>query len=435
MLGPDTKAARTGEIAMWKLTRQITVLLTIAMTIAACGGGMSEDDINGLAERSTAAWNSGDPQAVAMLYAENGSWMSNGSELAVGRDAIAEFAADLMSEIPDLAFQMTDLRMTETGAVYHWRMTGTNTGPGGTGAPIDINGYDEWTFDEDGLLLQSHDHYDVADYQAQLNAPRPLAPGSSNADIVAHLMQHERNQTQTDALAINFPDLSRERAYAIQRQRIAETATDSDPLAGWKLGWTRLADASEPLDPIMGHYLRSRINAIGQPVSTQYFTNGTANAEPEIVFYLGKDLPGPSVTREEVIEAIESVGIAMEFVNWRALEPRTREHAIADNGIASGVILGTRRFDVRDLDFSQIEGSVTVNSAETSTGKATSIMGKDPIEGLLWAANELPKYGMHLRAGQFIVSGTVCPPLPVSAGDRARIAFTGMGSIDAMFVD
>ena len=125
----------------------------------------------------------------------------------------------------------------------------------------------------------------------------------------------------------------------------------------------------------------------------------------------------------------------MEFVNFRVLEPRTREHAIIDNGIAAGVILGERRFDVRDLDFSAIDGSVTVNSAETSTGRATTIMGKDPVEGLVWAANELPKYGMYLRAGQFVVSGTVTVPLPVTAGDRARIAFTGLGAVDALFVE
>ena len=141
------------------------------------------------------------------------------------------------------------------------------------------------------------------------------------------------------------------------------------------------------------------------------------------------------MTREDVIEAIESVGIAMEFVNWRAMEPNTRAHAIADNGIAAGVVLAERRYNVSDLDFTRIEGSVTVNSAESSTGKATSIMGVDPIEGLLWAANELPKYGMHLKAGQFIVSGTVCPPLPVSAGDSASIAFTGMGSLNATFIE
>ena len=44
-----------------------------------------------------------------------------------------------------------------------------------------------------------------------------------------------------------------------------------------------------------------------------------------------------------IVDAIEGVGVAMEFVNWRAEEPRTREHAIADNGIAVGVVLADRR--------------------------------------------------------------------------------------------
>ena len=90
---------------------------------------------------------------------------------------------------------------------------------------------------------------------------------------------------------------------------------------------------------------------------------------------------------------------------------------------------------MRELDFTQIDGSVTVNSAETRTGRATSIMGRDPIEGLVWAANELPKYGMHLKAGQFVISGTVTETLPVADGDTANIAFTGLGSITAMFVE
>ena len=125
----------------------------------------------------------------------------------------------------------------------------------------------------------------------------------------------------------------------------------------------------------------------------------------------------------------------MEFVGWRTTEFPTREEAIIDNGIAAGVILADRRLNVADLDFSKIDGSVTVNSAETSTGRSTSIMGRDPIEGLVWAANELPKYGMHLKAGQFVVSGTVTVPLQVSAGDSASVAFTGLGSLAATFVE
>jgi len=263
--------------------------------------------------------------------------------------------------------------------------------------------------------------------------PIELDAGSDNSEIMQHLYQHELNQTQTGALAEHFGDMSRERAYAIQRERLA-VHSKSDRHLGWKLGWTRLAGPDDTLDPIMGHYMSGRVYDEGSPVSTRYFTAGSAAAEPEIVFYLGKDLPGPVVSRADVIDAIDSVGIAMEFVNWRVTEPRTREHAIADNGIAAGVVLGETRFALKDLDFDAIEGRVTVNDADTSSGMSTSIMGDDPLAAIVWAANELPKWGMHLKAGEFVVSGTVCVPLPVQAGDRAQIEFTGMGALRATFV-
>jgi 2-keto-4-pentenoate hydratase/nuclear transport factor 2 (NTF2) superfamily protein len=409
-----------------------SVLLALALMLGACSSGMTPEEINDHATRYTAAWNSGDPASVAMFFSEDGSLKVNDAAPAVGRDAITNVADGFMTAFPDMTLEMLELRIENESIQYHWRFVGTSAE---TGAPVDFSGYEEWTFGEDNLVMQSLGHFDEAEYLAQLNRPRPLTSDSSDADIVAHMMQHERNQTMTDALAVNFPDLSRERAYNIQWHRLRTTASDSDPHVGWKLGWTRLGEPGAELDPIMGHYLQSRVHELGQPVSTRWFTDGAAAAEPEIVFYLGKDLPGPTVTREDVIDAIESVGVAMEFVNWRAAEPRTREHAIADNGIAVGVVLGQRRFDVSELDFSQIEGSVTVNSAETSTGKSTTIMGKDPVEGLVWAANELPKWGEYLKAGQFVVSGTVTTPIQVRAGDRASVAFTGMGSVNAEFVE
>lgn len=263
--------------------------------------------------------------------------------------------------------------------------------------------------------------------------PVSLTADSSNRQIMQHLYQHEINQTQTAALANHFSDMTRERAYAIQKGRLAEHSK-ADQHVGWKLGWTRYTGPDEPLDPIMGHYMSQRVYAEGKPVSTRYFTAGSAAAEPEIVFYLKKDLRGPGVSRADVLDAIDSVGIAMEFVNWRVTEPRTRAHAIADNGIAAGVVLGEQRFAVDELDFESIEGRVTVNGEETSSGKATSIMNEDPVAGIVWAANELPKWGMYLQAGQFIVSGTVCIPLQVSAGDSAAIEFTGMGSLQVDFI-
>lgn len=261
-----------------------------------------------------------------------------------------------------------------------------------------------------------------------------LSPDSDNVAIMLHMLDTANSQRQTDELAKHFPDLDRKRAYAIQRLRL-EHGLKTDRHVGWKLGWTRLAEPDDLLDPIVGHYFSDRVFEEGKPVSTRYFTGGVANAEPEIVFYLNKDLPGPAVSRDELVDAIESVGIAMEFVNWRATEPRTREHAIVDNGIASGVVLGKDRFQLADINLAEELGQVIVNGSEISSGPASSIMGEDPVAGLLWAANELPKWGMHLKAGDFVVSGTVCVPLPVTAGDSATISFSSMGEVTARFVE
>lgn len=263
--------------------------------------------------------------------------------------------------------------------------------------------------------------------------PAPIDAAATDREIMEHMYRHEINQTQTVALATYFPDISRERAYAIQKLRLDDKSREHDR-SGWKLAWTRMPDDGT-LDPAFGHYLADRVFPAGSPVSTRYFTAGTAMAEPEIVFYFSKDLVGPEISRQEVIEAIDSVGIAMEFVNWRALEPRTREHAIVDNGIAAGVVLGEARYDLADVDFTRETGTVAVNDGKPSSGPATVIMGEDPLAAVVWAANELTRYGMHFKAGEFVVSGSVCIPLPVVAGDTATISFTNLGSLEVSFVD
>jgi hypothetical protein len=35
---------------------------------------------------------------------------------------------------------------------------------------VNLRGFEEWTLDDDGLILESRGHYDHAEYQRQLNA-------------------------------------------------------------------------------------------------------------------------------------------------------------------------------------------------------------------------------------------------------------------------
>jgi hypothetical protein len=58
---------------------------------------------------------------------------------------------------------------------YHWTFTGTNTGPGGTGNAVRISGFEEWTFGEDGLVVESQGHYDEDEYARQIEHGAPAS--------------------------------------------------------------------------------------------------------------------------------------------------------------------------------------------------------------------------------------------------------------------
>jgi ketosteroid isomerase-like protein len=121
-----------------------------------------------LARRYTAAWCSQDPARVAENYARDGSLTINGGPPSVGRARITEAARAFMVAFPDLQVLMDDLVVEDEHVEYRWTLVGTNTGPGGTGRPVRISGFEEWTLGDDGLIAASLGHYDQAEYDRQL---------------------------------------------------------------------------------------------------------------------------------------------------------------------------------------------------------------------------------------------------------------------------
>lgn len=140
---------------------------------------MNDDELRDFAKRYAAAWSGQDPVAFSMFYAENGTFRINDGEVSEGRDAIAATAGSFMEGFPDMVIELVELREAGDKVQFHWRWTGTYTGPGGNGAAVDLTGYEEWTLDEDGLILHTHGHMDDAEYQRQLGA------GSAASDEVA----------------------------------------------------------------------------------------------------------------------------------------------------------------------------------------------------------------------------------------------------------
>lgn len=116
----------------------------------------------------TTAWCSQNAASVASFFSPNGSLTINEGTPSIGRAAIAAAAQSFMSAFPDLVILMDRIKERGDRTEYHWTLIGTNTGPGGTGNPVRISGFERWQFDPDGLIRESEGHFDAADYRRQI---------------------------------------------------------------------------------------------------------------------------------------------------------------------------------------------------------------------------------------------------------------------------
>jgi predicted ester cyclase len=125
-------------------------------------------ELNDFASRYAKAWCSQNPKSVAAFFGERGSISINNGPPAVGRAAIAKEAQAFMTTFPDMVVMMDKVVHDEEGTKFHWTLTGTNTGPGGTGKCVRISGHELWKIDNDGLIGESKGHFDSAEYERQI---------------------------------------------------------------------------------------------------------------------------------------------------------------------------------------------------------------------------------------------------------------------------
>jgi len=151
-------------------------MVITALTVCAVGActpeGRRMNDSLRLADfatRYTAAWCSHRASSVAAFFSEAGSLKINDGPPAVGRKAVEGAAQNFMTAYPDLIVKFDRLESKGDRVLYHWTFTGTNAGPGGTGNQVRISGYEDWKIASDGLIADSKGHYDVQDWDRQVN--------------------------------------------------------------------------------------------------------------------------------------------------------------------------------------------------------------------------------------------------------------------------
>lgn len=119
--------------------------------------------------RWSKAWSSQDPEGMAACYEETGQQSINDGPPAVGREELAQVAASYMEAFPDLKISLDQLLVAGNAAFFVWTLTGTNTGPGGTGNAVRVSGIEVGELGESGLIKRSRGYYDAACYERQLS--------------------------------------------------------------------------------------------------------------------------------------------------------------------------------------------------------------------------------------------------------------------------
>jgi C-1 hydroxylase len=136
----------------------------------------TREQIESVATRSIDAWNRHDATAVGALYVSNARFRDSGmpENTKLGRDQIAEYAAQFIAAFADLELKQLSLTVDGDRAVQEWRASGTHTGElagmPASGRTITVLGCAVWRFGDDGLILDEIQYLDRLGLLADLGA-------------------------------------------------------------------------------------------------------------------------------------------------------------------------------------------------------------------------------------------------------------------------
>lgn len=245
-----------------------------------------------------------------------------------------------------------------------------------------------------------------------------------------------RTQTTVAPLTDRESDITIEDAYHISLRMLQQRVElDGEKIIGKKIGVT-----SKPVQEMLNVFQPD----FGFLTDAMVFPDGAEipiagnmiqpKAEGEIAFRLKKDLVGPGVTEQDVLDATETIMPCFEIVDSRIDDWKIKiEDTVADNASCGVYVLGTNEVDPRDHDLPMLKMTILKNNKFNSEGLGSAVQG-NPLTAVAWLANTLGEFGIPFKAGEVILSGSLAPLIPVVAGDEMSLEIEGIGGCSCKFV-
>jgi 2-oxo-hept-3-ene-1,7-dioate hydratase len=253
------------------------------------------------------------------------------------------------------------------------------------------------------------------------------------------LIQAERTGVQCGLLSLANPGMTLDDAYAVQAALIARKIAEGRRVIGWKIGLTSRAmqQALNITTPDSGVLLDDMLFADGATVPKGRFIQ--PRIEAEIAFVMKSPLEGARVTRADVLAATDYVSPSLEILDTRILraDPSTGRariitDTVSDNAANAGIVLGAQRHSVDAIDLRWVGAIVSRDSVVEETGLGAGVLN-DPVTGILWLVHRLASYGMGIKAGEVLLSGSFIRPVEAPPGSRFAADFGDFGRVSLNF--
>jgi 2-keto-4-pentenoate hydratase len=106
---------------------------------------------------------------------------------------------------------------------------------------------------------------------------------------------------------------------------------------------------------------------------------------------------------------------------------------IADDFFGAGCVLGPAVADFDPTRLAASRARMRIDGRDVGAGVGTDILG-EPLEALVWLANNLAQRGQHLRRGEFVLLGSLVQTQWVAAGQSVEIENDALGSAGVAFM-
>jgi 2-oxo-hept-3-ene-1,7-dioate hydratase len=258
--------------------------------------------------------------------------------------------------------------------------------------------------------------------------------------LAKELYQARKSRTQLRHFSRQYPDMTIEDGYAIQRAWVELELADGRVIKGRKIGLTSRAMqlSSQITEPDYAPLMDDMFFDSGSDIAFDRFI--APRVEVELAFILGKPLQGPGITLFDVLAATEFVSPALEIIDAR-IEQFDRDtkamrkvfDTISDFAANAGIVLGGRPVRPLDVDLRWVGALLHKNGVIEETGLAAGVLNH-PATGVAWLANKIAPYGEQLKAGDVVLAGSFTRPTPAVRGDNIHADYGPLGSISFRFI-